>query len=114
MNEHPLDKPIQELDNLTEMLEDLHAELSKYQWINVKDQMPPDEETVLIYYRMHKKDGENYHWNIATAYFDQSNYLYDCWQGWVQPPDGEIHYNILIPLRFVTHWMTLPSPPNIK
>lgn len=85
------------------------------EWIKCTEKMPPDGVTVLIYYRMHKKEEENYHWHMATAFLDESNYLYDIWLGWVEDPDGLTCERINIPLRFVTHWSYLPqSPENIK
>ena len=84
------------------------------EWIKCKEQMPENFETVLIYYRMHRKDGDKYEWNIATAYFDDSNYLYDCWVGYVPDPDCEFHKKLEIPLRFVTYWSELPKPPEGK
>ena len=85
------------------------------EWISVKDRLPQQEITVLIFYRMHRKNEEGtYNYKICTAFFDDSNYLYDCWIGWIDDPDETSFGNVEIPLRFVTHWMPLPQPPGEK
>lgn len=82
------------------------------EWIKCSDRMPTNEDTVLIYYRSHRRDEGKYAWHIATAFFDDSNYLYDVWMGWIEDPDDQAPGKIEIPLRFVTHWMPLPRKPH--
>lgn len=83
------------------------------EWISVKDEIPPDGKDVLFCYRMtlsYDKDQDIR--RIATGFFDNSNYKYDCWSGYIEDPEGE-NCSLEIPLRYVTHWMPLPEPPKL-
>ena len=68
-------------------------------WINVKDQLPPDDESVLVYVND----------NIRIFSYVVS-YLVDMRAHWWVDESGDYHSDIAD--GDVTHWMPLPQPPS--
>ena len=68
-------------------------------WINVKDQLPPDDESVLVYVNG----------NIRIFSYVVS-YLVDMRAHWWVDESGDYHSDIAD--GDVTHWMPLPQPPS--
>jgi hypothetical protein len=63
-------------------------------WINIKDQLPPKETPVLVYY---------------DKYMDVMEFWYDDDEG------KHIFFNPPHPLvEEVSHWMPMPKPPEEK
>lgn len=72
------------------------------EWVSVGDRLPPDNANVLTY----SKDG-----GMATVMFCYHNekplYLL------IPSHESIVDENLLVYLKNVTHWMPLPSPPDI-
>ena len=74
-------------------------------WINIKKQLPPKNEGVLV------TDGK-----IVTAaclcYFKGEPW---CWDGWCfSGHDWEFDFESIFKDGAITHWMPLPDFPKIK
>lgn len=84
-------------EHLDEMYENGHEAGKKdatQKWISVKDRLPEDRHSVLVYCPHNKC--------IYTAYYDDFNdewYYFGCGGG------IEVYYT-------VSHWMPLPEPPK--
>lgn len=66
-------------------------------WISVKDRLPEDDATYLVY-------GRNGYGIVFAVYYSDGEWLtWDEWNTW------DDLTNIT---RFVTHWMPLPEPPK--
>lgn len=68
-------------------------------WISVDDKVPEDENPVLVYYFFKFKDGSVRRIIGICRYYAFASYPY-----WSREGIG----------AFVTHWMPLPSPPELK
>ena len=70
----------------------LEAELEKHQWISVKDDLPKIGNKVWI----------TYYGYMTEAYYSGENEFCKEW-------DGKLYYS---KITGVTHWMSLPDPPQ--
>lgn len=85
----PFDEDSQEVCGLA--IEALKKQISKNEWINVKDKLPSEKGYYLVAIP-HKWRGIS-EWNIITLYFRGKTKWATC--------NGDI-----------THWMPLPKPPE--
>jgi hypothetical protein len=85
----------EEWDRVIEMLDQANKTIESAQkWISVKERLPEDRHSVLVYCPYNKC--------IYTAYYDDFNdewYYFGCGGG------IEVYYT-------VTNWMPLPEPPK--
>lgn len=68
-------------------------------WVDVKDQLPPDDSSVLVYV-----NGDIRIFGYVVSY------LVDTRAHWWVDESGDFHSDIVD--GDVTHWMLLPQPPN--
>ena len=73
-----------------DMLEELDKRVPH--WISTKERWPEENQSVLIYVKSNMSD-----WECVTTDF--------MWRGeWAEHPDRDAHT--------ITHWMSLPEPPE--
>ena len=74
-------------------------------WINIKKQLPPKNEGVLV------TDGKI----VTAAYLDYFKGEPWCWDGWCfSGYDWEFDFESIFKEGAITHWMPLPDFPKIK
>jgi hypothetical protein len=98
MNEHPLEKIIVDMDSLIKTLENLHEEISKFQWIKCSDQLPEEGIQVLTIEIAKKNSVFPLRYKIDYIVELPNEKIWAC----------RLDYEMLR----VTHWMPLPKPPQ--
>lgn len=73
----------------------------RWNWISVKDRLPPENETVLVF--LNNQEIELMAYCKYFGYLKKENEPIEyCWGG----------YNGAYDIDQVTHWMPLPEPPK--
>lgn len=80
------------------------------EWIEVKSEKPSSDHPVLIYYVIPEEYRSRciVHAYVDVGWYDPS---YDKWFAESIDYDGFSSSRVI---PFVTHWMSLPKPPNIE
>lgn len=79
------------------------VEAVKYKWESVKDSLPKTFKRVLVYRANYSGDSDN---QIMVGYLNQKEQF--------RGVQGELIDDDLYPHTLVTHWMPLPSAPEIE
>jgi len=101
------------------------------EWISVKDQLPENEKKVIVYFKNELGKGrrttaeyimaktvlaEDYldeEWSDSFPEYDEENDCYWTPEGWYEQQEIT-EVNWYLGKDIVTHWMPLPTPPEVK
>ena len=98
-------------DSYGDVAEELLEDFAKPQWISVKDRLPENHSSVLIYSKhsgIVKSWFSNYNTTYGTEFRDKDRNILDPWFC----SSGSKQYSKT--RGNITHWQPLPTPPNEK
>jgi hypothetical protein len=88
------DRPWETVKEAADAIEELVRNADKFKWISVKEQLPEQEENVLLF--VNRGHGVSYD---EIGYLDRNGSFYDD-DDWIMLDST------------ITHWMHLPEPPK--